>query len=226
MTVREILGVIARRWYTTVVALGLAAFLAWTLLQDGGIYSTRAVVDFRWPGAARIEPDNGFTNESVISFADMVARKVNDGHEPSHYSQDDAPLYGAGIRETELVGVAFSGNQWVTDNPVAAVTVQVVGRSAADVQSRRTALIDEVVQTAEALQAEVGASAVDHIIWEIEPLPTAIQYIEPTRVSRTAALAAMGVAGVIGGVGSALLWERVARYRRSRAGRTAGGMTA
>lgn len=226
MTVRQILGVVARRWYTTVVALALAAILTLMFLQDGGTYSTRAVVEFRWPGAARTELDNGFTNDSVISFADMVALRVNQGREPERYSQDEAPLYGAGVRSAEVVGMSFSGNQWVTDHPIAAVTVQVIGRSQRQVEARQSALIAEVLRTADELQQEAGAPRVDYVVPAIDPLSTTVQYIAPSRAGRLAAIAAMAIAGLIAGVGTALVWDRAARRRRG-AGRpmTAGRTT-
>ncbi|MFD4958810.1 hypothetical protein [Microbacterium sp. NPDC058389] len=214
MTVRQILGVVARRWYTTVVALALAAILTAMFLHDGGTYSTRAVVEFRWPGAARTELDNGFTNDSVISFADMVALRVNQGRAPERYSQDEAPLYGVGVRDAEVVGMSFSGNQWVTDHPVAAVTVQVIGRSQREVEVRQSALIDEVLRTADELQQEAGAPEADFVVPSIDPLSTTVQYIAPTRASTLAAFAAMTIAGLIAGVGAALVWDRAARHRR------------
>ncbi|GAA5201496.1 hypothetical protein [Microbacterium jejuense] len=213
MTVRQILGVVARRWYTTVLALALAAILTTLFLQDGGTYSTRAVVEFRWPGAARTELDNGFTNDSVISFADMVALRVNQGREPERYSQDEAPLYGAGVRSAEVVGMSFSGNQWVTDHPIAAVTVQVIGRSQRQVVARQSELIDEVLRTADELQQEAGAPVTDYVRPSTDPLSTTIQYVAPTRTSVLAAFAGMAVAGLIAGVGAALVWDRAARRR-------------
>ncbi|MEJ1921983.1 hypothetical protein [Microbacterium sp. KHB019] len=230
MTVREILHVVLRRWYTTVAALLLAALLTALFLQGSGVYSTRAVVEFRWPGAARIEADSGFENDSVISFADMVATRVNDGHEPFRYSQDEAPLYGAGIRDAAVVDLSFTGNQWVTDHPVAAITVSVVGRSEEQVRARQVALTDEVLKTADALQEEVSVSRPEYVVHALQPLSARIEHITPSRSSQITAFAAMLAAGVMGGVGAALMWERatLARMARraGRAGRVAEGAIA
>lgn len=211
MTVREILGVVARRWYTSVVAIGLAAVLAILLLQDGGVYSTRTVIEFRWPGAARIAPESGFVDESVIAFADLVARKVNAGHEPEHYSEDVAPLYGAGLREAEFVDMSYVGNQFVTNHPNAAIEVHVVGRSDEGVSERRAALVAEVLQTATQLQRSERTRASQFISQSIQPLSLKIEHIAPSRTTQLAAFGAMGVAGVIVGVGTAVLWDRAAR---------------
>lgn len=215
MTVREIVGVVARRWYTSAVALGIAAVLTVLLLQDGGIYSTRTVVEFRWPGAARIAPDSGFVDESVIAFADLVASKVNGGHEPPHYSEDEAQLYGAGLREAEFVEMSYVGNQFVTDHPNAAIEVQVVGRTEESVIARRAALVDEVLATATLLQESAGTRRSQFISQSIQPLSWKIEYIAPSRATQLLAFGAMGVAAAIAGVGAALLAERAAqRHRR------------
>ena len=219
MTVREILGVVARRWYTSVAALGLAALLAILLLQDGGIHSTRTVVEFRWPGAARIAPESGFVDESVIAFADLVARKVNGGREPKHYSEDEAPLYGAGLREADLVIMSYVGNQFVTDHPNAAIEVQVVGRSEESVSERRTALVEKVLATATRLQETAGTREPQFISQSVQPLSWKIEHISPSRVTQFVAFGAIGVAGVIVGVGAALVWDRVA-HRQLRHGPT------
>lgn len=216
MTVREILGVVARRWYTSIFFVSLAAVLALLMAQDGGIYSTRTVVEFRWPGAARIAPESGFRDESVIAFADLVARKVNGGHEPNHYSQEVAPLYGAGLREAEFVDTAYEGNQFVTNYPNASIEVQVVGRSEESVRERQEVLVDEVLRTATQLQQSMGATRSQLISQAVQPLSVKIEYIAPSRASQIMAFGALVVAGLIVGVGSAMLWERVARRRSAK----------
>jgi hypothetical protein len=216
VTVREILGIVARRWYTTALAVGLAIVLAVLLLQDGGIYSTRTVVEFRWPGAARIAPESGFVDESVIAFADLVATKVNGGHEPTHYSQDDAPLYGAGRRDAEFVDTSYTGNQFVTSYPNAAIEVHVIGRSEAEVSERRSTLVNEVLTTALQMQQSMHTRSSQFIAQSIQPLSLRIEHIAPSRTTQVLAFGAMGIAGLIAGVGTALLWERGASPHASR----------
>ncbi|WP_194409706.1 hypothetical protein [Microbacterium cremeum] len=178
------------------------------------------MVEFRWPGAARIAPESGFVDESVIAFADLVARKVNGGHEPKHYSEEEAQLYGAGLREAELVFMSYVGNQFVTDHPNAAIEVRVVGRSEDSVNERRTALVEEVLATATRLQETVGTRKSQLISQSVQPLSWRIEHITPSRTTQFLAFGAIGVAGIIGGVGAALLWDRGAQRhrRRSRTG--------
>ncbi|WP_298944423.1 hypothetical protein [uncultured Microbacterium sp.] len=216
MTVGEILSVVARRWYTSAVAIVLATLCTMAMVHDSGTYATRTVIEFRWPGASRIEPLNGFVDESVISFVGLVARQVNDGHEPQRYSTEEAPLYGAGRREADFVEAAFVGSQFTTAYPNAAIEVQVIGRDEDDVRVRQVALVDEVLRTAVQLQADAGAQRSDFIEQEVRPLSAAIDYITPSRLSQTTAFGAMVAAGVIVGVGSALLWERSTVRRRRR----------
>lgn len=214
MTVSEILGVVARRWYTSAVALLLAGLCALTLAQSGGTYATRTVVEFRWPGAARIEPLNGFVDDSVIAFAGLVARQVNGGHEAQRYATDEAPLYGAGRREAEFVEATFVGSQFATAYPNASIEVQVIGRDADHVRERQAALVDQVLSTAVRLQTDAGAAPNDLIVQEVRPLSAAIDYVAPSRLSQITAFSALAVAGAIVGVGVALLWERSSVRRR------------
>ena len=220
MTVREILGVVARRWYTCVFAFALAGLLAFLMLQDGGVYSTRTMVDFRWPGATRLDPLNGFADESVIGFAGLVAQRVNVGHEPDRYATDEAPLYGAGRREAEFVEVSFVGSQFASTYPDAAIEIHVIGRARESVEQRQKALVDDVLQTAVRLQEEEGAVSSHLITQEVRPLSARIDHISPSWLSKISALAAMAAAGAIAGVGVALLWEstslRLQRRNRRR----------
>lgn len=216
MTIRDILGVIASRWYTSLIAMLLAAGLTYLMLHDGGIYSTRTIVEFRWPGSARIAPVNGFVDDSMIAFAGAVAQRVNEGHTPDRYGTDEAPLYGAGRRESEFVDAAFVGSQFASAYPNAAVEVQVIGRTEADVKRRQHALVDEVLRAAVDLQDEAGATSTHRVTQEVRPLSWQIDYIAPSRLGRFAAFGAMAAAGVICGVGSALLWERAAVRVRTR----------
>ncbi|WP_461476556.1 hypothetical protein [Microbacterium sp. HJ5] len=191
------------------------------MLQDGGIYTTRTVVDFRWPGTARLDPLNGFADESVIAFAGLVAQKVNIGHEPDRYATDEAPLYGAGKREAEFVEVAFVGSQFASAYPDAAIEVHVIGRARESVEARQKALVDDVLQTAIRLQEEADAVPSHLITQEVRPLSTRIDYISPSWVSKISAFAAMAAAGAITGVGVALLWEKASLrlHRSNRRGR-------
>lgn len=214
VTVREILGVVARRWYTSAFAFALVAVLVFLMLQDGGTYTTRTVIDFRWPGAARLDPLNGFADESVIGFAGLVAQKVNAGHDPDRYATDEAPLYGAGRREAEFVEVSFVGSQFASAYPNAAIEVHVIGRARESVEERRKALVDNVLQTSIRLQEAAGTSQL--ITQEVRPLSSQIDYVAPSRLSKISAFSAMTAAGAIAGVGLALLWEKTGlRLRRS-----------
>src|SRR5690606_300060 len=101
-----------RRWYVPLVLLICAALATALMVHDGGTYSTRTVLSFLRPSTTTLSPTNGTNDSNIIAFAAAVTAQVNNGRAPARYSMEDAPYYGAGIREGVLVDLADSGNQW------------------------------------------------------------------------------------------------------------------
>ena len=217
MTTRQILSAMLRRWYIPVGILLCAVLLTVMLARDGGTYTTKTVVSFMRPASTSLSPSNGTNDSNVIAFAAAVLQETNNGRPPARYSMDDAPYYGAGIREGELVELANSGNQWMSTFSKAEINIQVVGRTFDWVEARQLELINTVLSVADSQQAAVGIAPGNRITASVVPLTTNIDYVSASRSSQLSAGAAILVAAtIIGAWGSVLIDRRLSR--RSVAG--------
>lgn len=215
MTVRDILSAMIRRWYVPVVALAAAALATVLLARDGGIYTTTTVVSFMRAASTTLSPDNGTTDSSVIAFAGTVVEETNNGRPPARYSMEDAPYYGAGVREGVLVELANSGSQWVSTFEKADVEIRILGRTSDSVRARQREVVDTVLSIAERRQAAVVPR--DRIDASVVPLTAEITLIQASRSGQIAAAGAMLAVALITGAWGAVTLDRV------RAGRINAG---
>jgi hypothetical protein len=217
MTVPEILSAMLRRWYITLALLACAALVTVMLARDGGVYTTRTVVSFMGPATTSLSSATGANDSNLIAFAGVVVSEINDGRAPARYSTDEAPYYGAGMREGVLVELANSGSQWVSAFSKAEVQIEIVGRTFDWVQSRQRELVDKVLSIANAQQASVTVSSKDRIAATVVPLTTQIEYVTASRSSQLAAGAAMLAAALIVGAWSSTTVDRLLSKRRASA---------
>jgi hypothetical protein len=215
---RDIVVAMLRRWYVPLGVLGCALLVTVALALDGGTYSTSTVVTFMRSSTTSLSPDNGTDDSSVVAYAGSIVNAVNNGRPPAPYSMDDAPYYGAGVREGVRVDLADEGNQWISAFSRSDVEIQVVGRSLAWVQSRQQQLLELVLSFADAEQAVLNIPAEDRITAKVAPLTTDIEYVHPSSDSSVAAAGAMLVVALIVGGWGALTVDRLLARRRSGIG--------
>jgi len=170
MTFRYILSAMLRRWYIPLVMIACAGIITVLLARDGGVYSTRTVVSFLRPDASSLSP-NGTNDASVIAFAGAVVQATKNGRPAARYSTDEAPYYGAGVREGALVELANSGNQWVSSFNKSDIQIDIVGRSAEWVESTQTELVDKILAGAAAQQAALKTASKNRITAAVVPSP-------------------------------------------------------
>jgi len=219
MTLRELLEAMTHRWYAVVTVGVLAGLALAAFVADSGTYSTRTIVTFRFAETAAVASDNGSESESVIAFAGAVASEVNRGRPTPRYSSNNAPYYGAGIRDGVVVGLRDDGNQWAPRFTSAMLEIQIVGRTHERVAERQRAIVAEIEQIVAAQQALVH-DPTDRISAHVEPLTTDIEFITHTRSTLAAAAAAMGIVVLLVGGWLAAVIDH--RPRRSRPARPAG----
>jgi hypothetical protein len=214
LTFRAILSAMRRRWYVVVVAL-LAAGLGFVaLFSDGGSYTTKTIVTFLVPATTTLSPDNGSNDRSVIAFARSVAAQVNTGRDPISYSEDDAPYYGAGLRQGVFVDVPSDGNQWYESFNHAEIDIQIVGRTKQWVKQEQARFVTMILGTAEAQQVGLVSDPNQYITAAVVPLTEDITAVEPVRSSQFVALGALLLAGLlVGAWGSVALDRRLSRVR-------------
>lgn len=221
MSLYDVVGIMARRWYVTLTLLLLAAAGWVALARDAGTFTTNTVMVFTRHSQAALLPDSGFLDENLIAFAGLVANEINAGRPAPRYAYRDAPLYGVGVRDGMIVSVPDNGGQWTTSFTQATIEIQIVGRDAAAVRDRQ--------QTAVARVFEITASqqvAVPHerrITVVVMPLTTEISAVTPTRTGRIAAAGALAVSALmLGGGGSIVLDRRLgSRHPKQTADRKA-----
>lgn len=216
VTVRDILAAMLRRWYVTVACVTCAVLLCGLFAQDGGVYTTRTVVTFMRPYATSLAPSNGANDYSIIAFAGAVATEVNNGRAPASYSTDDAPYFGAGVREGVLVGLPSEGNQWYESYTRAEIEIQIVGRTYEWVASKQKELVDRVLGVAQTQQAAVGTPEDMYIIVSVVPLTLNISQVVASRTAQIAAGAAMLLAAMIVSAWASTTLDT--RRRRHRSG--------
>lgn len=216
MTFHEILSAMLRRWVIPLTLVACATLVTVVLARDGGVYTTTTVVSFMRPDTTSLSP-NGSNDLSVIAFAGAVVQAINNGRPPERYSTDEAPYYGAGVREGVLVELANSGNQWVSAFTRSDVEIRIVGRSFDWVEARRNELVDKVLSIAGSQQVPLATSPQDRITATVVPLTSQIEHITASRTSQLAAGAAMLAAAVTVGAWGSVTADRLLTKRRAAA---------
>lgn len=186
----------------------VAGVLAVPILRDDGVFTSRTVVAFMLPGKTSLAMNSGLDDRSVIAFAGVVAQQINNGKAPTIYSEDEAPYYGAGIREGVVVSLPRAGNQWVTNYLRAEIQVQVVGASEQEVTARRDEIVARIAQASEALQVGITDPEA-RITATVVPLTTRVYAVSATSATTAAAAGALAVAGLIVAVGASVSVDRI-----------------
>ncbi len=216
MGLRDLLRILVRRWYVSVVVFACAAAATAGFAADGGLYVTRTVVLFTLPGQPSLLPDSGMANESVIGFAASVAEAVNGGRPADTYAAADAPSYGAGVREGVWIGLPNLGGQWATNYSRAVIEIQIVGRTEESVRATQTSTIARIVQVADAQQSAAGADDDSRVSTSVAPLTREIEHVLPSRAAQLIAVAAMVAAASLVSAGASVALDRFLTSRRNR----------
>ena len=213
MTVRDLGSAMLRRWYVVAVALILSVVGGYLLQRGGGLYTTETVVSFLLPDKTSLSLNSGLDDASVIAFAGAVAREVNGGRAPASFSTDDAPLYGAGLREGVVVSLPNAGNQWSTSYLRAELVLRIVGPSEQWVSQQQRDLLAKVVEVSDAQQSSVTFQD-SRIKVASVPLTKQIFHVLPSRTAVISAYVALMVVALMVGGWVAVALERVSRTRK------------
>ncbi len=220
-----LMGVVLRRWYVALATLMCGAAVILVLAQDDGVFTTRTAITFRYPGATALQPYNGFRDKSVVSFASLIARKVNGGEAPATYASDSAPYYGAGIRQGVLVGLPNEGNQWLPMYRDAQIDIQVVGPTAGWVDRTRNELVRRVLTLSEGQQVEAGIPASNRIAVSVDPVTRDILHVVPSRTIHLLGAIGLFAAVCMVGAWAAVMLDSGLRRRTRRTNAVPGFTT-
>ncbi|AYG03186.1 hypothetical protein [Gryllotalpicola protaetiae] len=216
MSAYSTLRVLLRRWYVTVFIAVIAAAMFVSAERMGGVYTTTPVVAFSAPGGKSFLPNSGIDNDNVIGFALTVAQELNQGRPVERYASDDAPLYGAGVRQGVRIGVPSVGGQWSASYSAAEITIQIVGRDRGWVEAQQKSLLQQVSAVSSQAQAETSAAPTEHITSRVVPLSTQIEWISSGHTATAMAALALAAAAAVSALGGAVLLDRALLARKNR----------
>lgn len=206
-------GAVVRRWYVALFVLALMSIPVLHASRPSGIYWSKVDVVFYPPSTA--SGGNPLRSDAlgIVHYAALIERLV-DGHQNRPLLETTgAALYGTGLRHGYAIYLPNAGGQWQTQFNRAAISVEVVGESAAEVRSVQTGLVEKLKAAADERQASMGVIRRSFITTSLSPESPEIQF-HPARADYAAAalsLLALGLAIAAAVVVDDILALRVAR---------------
>ena len=193
MTRSEFVSTMLRRWYFLLGGL-LCTFLAIGYFGVApGVYSTQVDVVFLPPSeGVRGNPLEG-RSDSLIYFAAIVEREVNDGANLTRPSAS-ATLYGSGIRSGYLVSLPNTGGQWRTNFGRPVLSVEVVDLDEANVTKVLNEQLAKVNDTVRRIQDEQGVAPENRIQTGLAPSVPVVTYVGGSRMRAALGITAIGIA--------------------------------
>ncbi len=221
MTVWDLIANAGRRWVLTLCGALLTGLALLWAVNVPSLYFEHVRVVLLPPVSA--QPNAyGYTPESLIDLAGVVARKLRPPTTDAQSVSGDVTLVGEGIRTGFSVTQQNSGGQWQYrfDEPV--LEVQAVGATPSDVRDQIGTALAQVESTLADIQDEQGVSAANRVRTTLNPLQP--QLLEQ-KGSRVRALASIVLTGMlitlilVGGLGVGPDGLSRRRLNRSDAGR-------
>ncbi len=212
MTLRDVLGVLLRRWRVVVIGLLCTVCAMGAVVGREGVYATQVDVILLAP----IEPNrqNVFVGslDSLINFTAIIERELNPGPRKPRLTSPTATLYGRGVRDGYSIEMPNTGGQWTNNFSRPVLNVQVVGPSEAEVRATLDSVIVTIDDTITARERAAGADPSRWVSVELAPTSPAIGYVPGE--GKRAALAF----GALGSAGTLLAAVQIDRWRSRRAG--------
>jgi hypothetical protein len=210
-----------RRWYVLIAGSLITAVWVSRLLTPDPVYWMKSEVLFvESRGVAEATFSQG-TDGRLVPFASAIERQINRGQPVTRLSSRDAPLYGAGVRHGYKIELPNAGLQWVPSFPRPALTVEVVGESAEEVQRIHDELIERIRQLSDQFQKEQRYSKRDYVVVVPQEPPPDPVYVGPS----DGGLIRGAAAGLLVGLASTVLvalvldrWMAERANRKSRVG--------
>ncbi|WP_298459532.1 hypothetical protein [uncultured Cellulomonas sp.] len=201
MSLDELIRTAARRWYVVLPALALALLWSGALLRPQPTYHAQMDLVMVLPGAAATDGISDARRESLVAFAGVVEREMNDGAPVTRLSSASASLFGAGVRQGSSVSVPNVGGQWTNSFTRPVLSVEAVDSTPEQVTARLAVAEARVETLVESLQAEQGAAPADRIQVVRVPQEPPVSYVGATKSGLVRAGLALGLLSV----GAALL---------------------
>ena len=194
MTVRDLVGVLLRRWYLMLLGAGLSFAALFVSVQQPPIFWTQFEVVVL-PPVESVSP-NSLQDASygITPMAGLIVAELNGGEQPRQFGSSSTTLYGEGERQGHRVRLRNIGTQWqpVYDAPV--IDVQVVDADAATVLATAERLTEELDDILTGRQSELGVRPESRMTLEASPADPVVYQVGGSRSRAALAIALLGAA--------------------------------
>lgn len=184
MTVNDFFRLAVRRWYIFLIGIACAMTAVVTLNAEPWVYIAHTEFVMVPPkNSGSFHPPED-TEQTLIAFADVVARRFNDEEPTRHLSSPSSTLVGNGFRDGTSVRLANYGTQWQSSFGAPIISVQVAGSSPAEARE----MLDQVAARISAVTADIqgksGAQAASYITAETDPSRITTSEFGPSMTSK------------------------------------------
>ena len=213
MTARGLLELLLRRWYLIVVGAILTVMGMYVTLHQPGVYWTKLTLVLLAPAEEYYPNKIQDPHYALAPMAGVVVAEWNRDYRPRLSASGDTTLVGEGKREAVEVRMPNQGSQWRPLYLSPNIDVQVVGSNPDLVQSRATAVSNELATILQRQQDDIGVNADLRITAVRSPAEPTVYYVTG---SRPRALASVGLIGALVSV-VAVYW--IDRFVKRKVGR-------
>ncbi|TFB89348.1 hypothetical protein [Cryobacterium luteum] len=194
MTTRNLLQILARRWYVVIVVLIATGLLYATLARPGSYYSEVQLV-FVAPGDVALAPFNDQRRETLVAFAAAIASEMHNGR-PTDRLAERAPLFGAGVDQGYQVLLPNRGGQWQYSFPDPVLMIRAVGPTPQWVTTTVDGLVTRITALVADRQRGTGVPIVDAVHIERVPNETTVNFVGSSAGAHARALASLLLVGL------------------------------
>ncbi|MFI2562884.1 hypothetical protein [Paenarthrobacter sp. NPDC018779] len=183
MTAATFLGILLRRWYVVAIGLVLGLAALGAIRSSEPVFWTEADVTFLAPEREPAYWISGGSAMTLVDFADMVKRRVNQDSAAVDLVLTSGTLYGAGVQQGYSVTLPNNGGQWNKTFTQPVLKVQVVDSSAEKVNQVLANVLDRINDATVKLQAEAQVKG-DLISTQTTPSKSEVVFGGGTPVTR------------------------------------------
>lgn len=213
MTSRQLLWLLARRWYLVVVGITLTLAILWPATHRPGVYWAQVNLVLLPPTSEYFPNVLEDPHYSLTALAGVVVTDFNGQHEPPLMASSETTLYGEGRTSGIEVRMPNAGNQWKPLYPTATIDLQSVGASPKIVTDGVADTTRRLNDLLAARQDELGIDPSVRVSLISSPADPVVYYVTGSRARALGAGAIVGIGLTIAGV---YWFERLLQARRSR----------
>lgn len=192
MTLWDFLGLMVRRWPIVLVAALGTGLLGYLTTTNEGVYFSRTQVVFLAPSSRLFPNSLRTTSEDLIITAGIVAKEVTGPGKVLKLASPDATLVGLGVRDGWSIRLPDTGGQWAPNFAQQELYVEVVGPTAAEVEAKRTDLVQQIADHLDQLQRDAGVDPVNDITITVAPEDTVLYHVGGSKIRALAMTAILG----------------------------------